>query len=71
MTCLHPECEDNARCRGLCRKHYAAVNRLVKAGKVTWEQLEADGKTAVPQFKSHRALEVAEWVLGGGDGGGG
>lgn len=70
MTCLHPTCQEEAVSRGLCSPHYAAVRRLVAAGEVTWAELEAQGKV-LPKETGLRKAEVAEWLLGGGDGSGG
>jgi hypothetical protein len=70
MTCLTSPCEEQEVCRGLCSKHYAAVNRLVKAGAVTWKGLELLGK-ALPLKRQAREAEVVDWILGLGDGAGG
>lgn len=50
-VCLAPDCEVALSCRGLCWKHYQQARNYVKAGKTTWETLEAKGmaKPAGPQ----------------------
>jgi hypothetical protein len=42
--CLTPECGRVAGTRGLCAACYAVARGMVKAGVVTWEALEANGK---------------------------
>lgn len=41
--CLADGCSEEQYIRGLCNRHYMAAHRLVKAGEVTWEQLESEG----------------------------
>lgn len=49
MICIYPGCQEKIRCRGLCYRHYRIASRLVKAGRVTWEALEAEGKSVAPR----------------------
>lgn len=42
-ACLTPECDRAAHARGLCRVCYAVALREVKAGRTTWQRLEAAG----------------------------
>ena len=42
--CLVPECEQDAKSRGLCTPCYMFARRCVLKGEVTWEQLEAGGQ---------------------------
>jgi len=44
MICMHPECQETAKARGLCANHYSQAWQLVKAGETTWEQLVKDKK---------------------------
>jgi hypothetical protein len=42
--CVNPDCGKVAGTRGLCGSCYGAASGLVKAGTVTWADLEAKGK---------------------------
>lgn len=49
MICLFPDCGlETTKTRGLCAKHCQAFRKLIKAGKVTWTQLEAAGMSQKP-----------------------
>lgn len=43
--CLFPDCNTKETSRGLCQNHYGTALRMVKKKQVTWEKLEASGKT--------------------------
>lgn len=46
MKCLTPDCqqpEAAAYKRGLCSKCHGAANKLIKAGRATWESLAEMG----------------------------
>ena len=49
-ACLREGCKRDTYggSRGLCTSHYAVLQSLVKRGRTTWEQLEADGR-ALPK----------------------
>ncbi len=47
--CLIPDCDRKHNARGLCIVHWVGADRAVKAKKVTWEQLEEQGK-ALPNL---------------------
>ena len=52
-------CGDNAYARGLCYAHYQAmIAKVIKSGKATWAELEANGKS-LPPFRRTRAAVVA------------
>jgi hypothetical protein len=57
--CLYPLCEKSATGRGLCQGHYNLATKLVKGGRVTWEQLESMGKSR----RAKSAGAVTEWFL--------
>jgi hypothetical protein len=59
--CLYPHCKPGRKvgARGLCSAHGQSALKLVKLGKVTWEQLEAAGK-ARPKRPRGR---VEAWFL--------
>jgi hypothetical protein len=57
--CLFPECKNEGRARGLCTGHQQAAMKLVKANKVTWEQLEAAGKAKPKRARG----KVSGWFL--------
>jgi len=60
--CLFPGCAGEAYARGLCTRHYIRALRYVRTGRVTWDQLEANGKCA-PRKKIY-SLEP-NWFLDG------
>lgn len=42
FRCLVKACKNKTHAaRGLCRGHYSMAKRAVKAGKTSWEKLEA------------------------------
>ena len=45
MKCLFPRCKKKENSRGLCRGHYGAALRAVKAKVTTWKRLEREGKS--------------------------
>ena len=49
QMCLFPGSNKPAVARGLSANYYAIALRQVKAGKVTWEELEAQGKALPPK----------------------
>lgn len=57
--CLRPGCENLEEARGLCNSCYAAALRYVRLGKVTWEQLEKEGKS-----KPRRTAVISKWFKG-------
>lgn len=65
--CLYPGCETSIKLagggRGLCGKHYQRAHHLVKSGRVTWDQLEAGGKSKA-SHTPHAAKENS-WFLEG------
>ena len=48
QICLFPGCDKPAIARGLSANYYNIALRQVKAGKVTWAELEAQGKALPP-----------------------
>ena len=38
-----PDCSEPERFRGVCLRHYRRVERMVKAGKLTWDEAERQG----------------------------
>lgn len=47
-------------CRGLCVRHYHVARGLIRAGRVTWEALEKNGKS----LPAGRAKETqTAWFL--------
>lgn len=58
--CLNPECDGLFYARGLCITCYECARRYVSDGKITWSQLEKQGK-ALPKGSQRRT--VAKWLL--------
>lgn len=48
QMCLYPGSNKPAVARGLSANYYGVALRQVNAGKVTWEELEAQGKALPP-----------------------
>jgi len=57
-ACLNPTCERKTNCRGLCMLCYQTAGRLVRAGRTTWDELEAKGKC-----KKNSRVTVTDWLL--------
>jgi len=47
--CVIPNCNENARWKGLCGKCYHQANALIKENKTTWEELASLGLASVPE----------------------
>lgn len=58
--CLFPTCTRTSHSRGLCASHYSTAFKVVKRGRVTWEELVAAGKATPPHNMSSSA---ATWFL--------
>lgn len=55
--CVVPECDGNARARGLCWGCYQAAYRLVRNGDTSWPALEKRGLAgSIRQSKVKRQL---------------
>ena len=52
ITC--PCCGKPARNRGVCKATYAMARRMVRAGKVTWQELERRGVVLESRQGQHR-----------------
>jgi hypothetical protein len=50
--CLHPRCGLEKDSRGLCKKHHQQAIRAVRAGVVTWKELERQKKASPPREPS-------------------
>lgn len=59
VLCLNPGCAKAASHRGLCKSCYSIAMRLVKAGKITTEQLMAEKKLLPIRAKKG----PTEWFL--------
>jgi len=58
--CLYPDCDIPERTKGLCHKHYANAAYHVSRGRVTWDELVADGKAT----RSIKNLRIAmNWFV--------
>lgn len=53
-ACMVPGCQDRARSRGLCMKHYMTVASLVRKGKTTMSKLEKSGKILPHRSNGHQ-----------------
>ena len=62
MKCLVPNCENDAKTRGLCPTHYMYAHRLVTRGKTTWTVLEQEGKCLSPHSSPN---DTKDWFMGG------
>ena len=62
--CLYPGCQCRAYARSLCIKHYRAARCLVLSNKISWEELERQGKCTTS--KMGRPSECG-WFLQGVD----
>ena len=65
--CLYPGCTSDNRIirRGLCSNHYAKAASLVRAGKISWDELVMHGK-ALAKAKpwGHiRDHSINDWFL--------
>jgi hypothetical protein len=49
QTCLRPGCSKLIYCRGLCQWDYKLAKQAIKDGLLTWEQLEAAGRSLAPK----------------------
>lgn len=49
MECMTDDCGKEMKSRGLCFSCYKRAEKMVKAGEVTWEQLEELGLCTPPQ----------------------
>ena len=63
MKCITPDCNGEENSRGLCRACYAIMHDLVKSGKVTKEQLVADGKLLEVRKKPRKVSKRMSWFL--------
>lgn len=59
--CLVPGCNNRRSHRGLCNKHYGSATYLVREGKVTWQELEDNGKCLMAYPR--RSRPSTEWLL--------
>lgn len=48
QLCMLPNCNNNARSRGLCHNHYQYYSTRIKKNQTTWEELEAQGLCKPP-----------------------
>lgn len=53
QPCLVPECQKEAKLRGLCPSCYQSARRLVAHGEVTWEELGRRGRARPTGEASH------------------
>lgn len=53
MKCITDDCSRPVRIRGVCECCRQAMQKLVNAGKTTWDKLEKQGKIA-PKKKAFR-----------------
>jgi hypothetical protein len=60
--CTTPDCGKPAERRGKCNNHYQRLKNAVRAGKFTWEELEAIGEV-LPAARKHRGDDYIERVL--------
>jgi len=61
MKCLVPNCDHDARTRGLCSTHYNQAQRLVAKGLTCWSRLEGAG-FCLPDRRQHRGQDFAAWA---------
>ena len=59
--CIKPDCNRGITSRGLCQKHYFVALKLVRNGKITWDELMKRGKV----LYTHTMRDSAEqaWFL--------
>ncbi len=72
-SCLVPKCRwiiksseqttSAVGSRGLCGFHYGLAARLVRSGKTTWPQLEANGKCRESRLWEVKDPDAKEWFL--------
>lgn len=55
--CCVPDCNKEARWRGVCQSCYGQAKRLIDDGKTTWTELEEMG-LAVPDVKNKPLLKA-------------
>ena len=60
LQCIHPECDHDARSRGLCPACYQTAYRMVRDGTTTWQTLEDAGKV-LPPSRNQRSAEHRGW----------
>lgn len=60
--CLNPTCGRDVYARGLCISDYQVATRLVRASRVSWEELEAAGK-AIPSKGCGQRSDRTAWFL--------
>ena len=63
-VCIKPGCESKQHCRGLCANCYQILGNAVRAGKVTWAQLESAGKV-LPAKSTNKKSDTLAWALEG------
>ena len=65
--CLYPLCTKPRHSRGLCCSHYTTTARLVRSGKVTWQELEKQGRASMPQPQGRKSARTPflNWLLEG------
>lgn len=61
--CLFPTCKNEPSARGLCKNHYTVATRLVKAGQVSWEQLEKGKRAGTMTDRATRRGKAQRWFL--------
>lgn len=57
-TCLVPDCDNDARCRGVCDGCYQSAWKMVRMGEITFEELEAQGLIK-PAYQRKNKLAAA------------
>lgn len=57
--CLHPRCNSESKCRGLCFGHYSYASLLVRQKKTSWSELAKNSKC----LGISRISGVKSWFL--------
>lgn len=64
-TCIIPNCNRPAKCRGVCGSHYVNISRLIRAKRVPkWKTLEKHGRVLPTTRKYTGRGTLQAYLLG-------
>lgn len=62
MKCFIPNCEEDAKLRGMCKPCYQAVSQMCKVGVMSWDDVIAKGWAFPPKPLGRPAIESDEEI---------